>query len=214
MATPKKDVNKQIESLVEITESILRGEFKEWKAVIDAEGMLSILANKINKLLVNMKNVETPLTSAGQHAPNAVSYAKNVIELMSKATGQVLDNADRLIEGAEALEALFAQSRQTQENIAAPAKKHIAEIKTGLYDIIGSQSYQDVARQKMEALITDLNQIRDWLVEVLVILNIRRDNSPENVQKKTNLLRGVSEAATSEDLKQDLVDDLLSEFGF
>ena len=83
-----------------------------------------------------------------------------------------------------------------------------------MFEIIGSQSYQDVARQKLETLIADLNQIRDWLVEVLVIFNIRKDNSPENVQKKTDLLRGVSEAATSEDLKQDLVDDLLSEFGF
>ena len=60
MPTPKKDMSKQIESLVEITESILRGEFEEWKTVIDAEGMLSILANKINKLLVNMKNGESP----------------------------------------------------------------------------------------------------------------------------------------------------------
>lgn len=214
MATPKKDMNKQIESLVEITESILRGEFKEWESDIDAEGMLSILANKINKLLVNMKNVETPLTSAGNHAPNAVSNAKNVIDLMARATGQVLDNADQLIEGTESLESLFIQSQQTKEGFAAPAEKHIAEIKAGLFEIIGSQSYQDVARQKMEALITDLNQIRDWLVEVLVIFNIRKDNSPENVQKKTDLLRGVSEAATSEDLKQDLVDDLLSEFGF
>ena len=214
MATPKIDMNKQIESLVEITESILRGEFREWKSEIDAEGMLSILANKINELLIKMKNVEPPLTSAGQHAPTAVSNAKNVIDLMARATGQVLDNADQLIEGAESLEALLMQSRQTQEDITAPAGKHVAEIKAGLFDIISSQSYQDVARQKMEAVIADLNQIRDWLVEVLVILNIRKDNSPENVQKKTDLLRGVSEAATPEDLKQDLVDDLLSEFGF
>lgn len=207
-------MNKQIKALVEITESILRGEFQECESGIDAEGMLSILANKINKLLVNMKNVETPLTSAGQHAPNAVSSAKNVIDLMARATGQVLDSADALIEGTESLEAILIRSRQTKEVIPASTEKHIADIKAGLFDIIGSQSYQDVARQKMEALIADLNQIRDWLVEVLVILNIRKDNSPENVQKKTDLLRGVSEAATSEDLKQDLVDDLLSEFGF
>jgi chemotaxis regulatin CheY-phosphate phosphatase CheZ len=214
MATAKKDMNKQIESLVEMTESILRGEFKECESDIDAEGMLSILANKINKLLVNMKNVETPLTSAGQHAPNAVSNAKNVIDLMARATGQVLDNADQLVEDTESLETLLGQCLETRKEIAVPFEKHITGIKAGLFDIIGSQSYQDVARQKLEALIEDLNQIRDWLVEVLVILNIRKDNSPENVQKKTSLLRGVSEAATPEDLKQDLVDDLLSEFGF
>ena len=214
MPTPKKDMSKQIESLVEITESILRGEFEEWKTVIDAEGMLSILANKINKLLVNMKNVESPLTRAGQHAPTAASSARNVIELMARATDQVLDNADRLVESTDGLQALLARTRESHEEVVLPAEKKLAVIKSGLFDIIGSQSYQDVARQKLEALISELNQIRDWLIEVLLILNIRKDNSPENVQKKTDILREVSGEFVSEDLKQDLVDDLLSEFGF
>lgn len=214
MASPEKKMNGQIESLVEITESILRGEIGEWKAVIDAEGMLSILASKINRLLVNMKDVETSLTSAGEQAPSAVSSAKNVIDLMAKATGRVLDNADRLIESSENLETLIAPPGEGEGEASGIAQKHIAAIKTGLFDIIGSQSYQDVARQKMEALIADLNQIRDWLIEVLVIFDIRRDASPENVQKKTDLLREVSEGTAPDALKQDLVDDLLSEFGF
>lgn len=214
MVSSEKNMNLQIESLVQITESILRGELEEWKAVIDAEGMLSILASKINQLVVNMKDMETPLTSAGEQTPTAVSSAKNVIDLMSTATGQVLDHADRLIENTESLENLVTLCRDSGEDITESASKHLADLKTGLFDIIGSQSYQDVARQKMEGLIADLNQIRDWLIEVLVILDIRRDNSPENVQKKTDLLREVSEGTTPEDLKQDLVDDLLSEFGF
>ncbi len=214
MLPSEKNMNKQIESLVEITESILRGEFEEWEMVIDAEGMLSILASKINKLIVNMKNVETPLASAGEHAPTAVSSAKNVIDLMAKATGQVLDNADQLIESSEVMNDLVAQAKARGEDTAGSMEKHLSVIKAGLFDIIGSQSYQDVARQKMEALIIDLNQIRDWLVEVLVIFDLKKDNSPENVQKKAGFLREVSEETTSEDLKQDLVDDLLSEFGF
>ena len=66
----------------------------------------------------------------------------------------------------------------------------------------------------MESLISDLNQIRDWLIEVLLILNIRKDKSPENVQKKTEMLKEVSGASASDSMKQDLVDDLLAEFGY
>jgi len=214
MANPEGYMNTQINSLIEITESILRGEIPSWTKVVDAEGMLSILANKINRLLVDLKDVETPLTSAGEQAPTAVSSAKNVIELMAQATGQVLDHSDRLIEKSEALEAMIARGKQFGENVSGEMEKYLTAIKSGLFDIIGSQSYQDVARQKMESLIADLNKIRDWLIEALVILDIRRDNSPENVQKKTDLLRGVSGETTPEDMKQDLVDDLLSEFGF
>jgi chemotaxis protein CheZ len=112
------------------------------------------------------------------------------------------------------MEGLLAEAKESGENAINPMEKHLTVLKAGLFDIISSQSYQDVARQKMEALIADLNQIRDWLIEVLVIFNIRKDNSPENVQKKTDLLREVSEGTAPEDLKQDFVDDLLSEFGF
>lgn len=209
-----ENIDKNIESLVEITESILKGEFDKRKTVIDAEGMLSILAQKINKLVVNMKNVESPLTSAGNQAPNAVKSAKNVIDLMAQATGQILDSADQLSESADALEEILKQAQGQNTENAIPAQKELAAIKTYLFDIIGSQSYQDVARQKMESLISDLNQIRDWLIEVLVIFNIRKDSSPENVQKKTELLKEVSEASTPDSMKQDLVDDLLAEFGY
>jgi chemotaxis protein CheZ len=65
----------------------------------------------------------------------------------------------------------------------------------------------------MEKIIADLNQIRDWLLEVLVILNIKKDSSAENVEKKKALLREV-QAASTPPMKQDLVDDLLAEFGF
>ncbi|MDX9787227.1 MAG: hypothetical protein RBT11_10645 [Desulfobacterales bacterium] len=205
-----KDINKNLELLVHATESILRGDFDQWAAEIDAEGMLSVLAQKINALLANMRNVETPLTSAGEHAPSAVRSAKNVIELMAHATGQVLDSSDRLTEEIDALEKAAAELPADTVNI----KNRLTHLKSHLFDMIASQSYQDVARQKMELLINDLGQIRDWLVEVLVILNIRKDASPENLEQKAKLLREVSGAGTSDEMKQDLVDDLLAEFGF
>ena len=115
MSTVDKKMDKHIESLVEITESILRGEFEEWKTEIDAEGMLSILAQKINELVVNMKNVESPLTSAGAQAPTAVTSAKNVIDLMAKSTDQVLDNADQC--RPEYQEGVYLFSRSLEESL-------------------------------------------------------------------------------------------------
>jgi chemotaxis regulatin CheY-phosphate phosphatase CheZ len=208
MAAVGKDINKHLEKLINATDSILNGEYDQWETEIDAEGMLSVLAQKINALVVNMRSVETPLTSAGEHAPSAVVSAKSVIELMAQATGQVLDSADQLTMEVETLEKAVA------ELPPADLTHKMADLKSHLFDIIASQSYQDVARQKMEALINDLGQIRDWLVEVLVILNIQKDGSRENLEQKAKLLREVSEAATTEEMKQDLVDDLLAEFGF
>jgi chemotaxis protein CheZ len=208
MAAAEKDINKYIEQLITATDSILNGEYNQWDTEVDAEGMLSVLAQKINALVINMRSVETPLTSAGEHAPSAVMSAKSVIELMAQATGQVLDSADQLTFEVDHLEKTVADLPP------AELTQKMTELKAHLFDIIASQSYQDVARQKMEALINDLGQMRDWLVEVLVILNIQKNGSPENVEQKAKLLREVNEAATTEEMKQDLVDDLLAEFGF
>jgi chemotaxis protein CheZ len=210
MAAAAHDISKHLELLVNATESILRGEFDKWDSEIDAEGMLSVLAQRINALVVNMKSVESPLASAGAHAPSAVKSARNVIELMAEATGQVLDNADKLASEVASLESQAENATLHPDEF----KNTLANVKSGLFDIIASQSYQDVARQKMESLIADLGQIRDWLVEVLVILNIQKNGSPENLQKRTKLLRDVSESSTPDQMKQGLVDDLLAEFGF
>lgn len=210
MAAAGHDISKNLELLVNATDAILRGELDKWDSEIDAEGMLSVLAQRINALVVNMKNVESPLTSAGAHAPTAVVSARNVIELMAVATGQVLDSADKLSDEVDALKT------QAEKGNLLPGdfKNAFTNVKSCLFDIIASQSYQDVARQKMESLIADLGQIRDWLVEVLVILNIQKNGSPENLEKKTKLLRDVSESSTPDQMKQGLVDDLLAEFGF
>ncbi|MBA3002557.1 MAG: hypothetical protein FP813_01665 [Desulfurivibrio sp.] len=201
---------KSIASLVEITDSFLRGDYKGDVPTVDAEGVLSLLANKINTMLVNMKTVEVPLANAGKQAPFVVSHAQDVVQLMEQSTGAVLDKSDKIILQVEELENMLRQAGGD----TAQARTAIVEMKAALYDIIASQSYQDVARQKMEKIVVDLNQIRDWLLEVLVILNLKKDSSPKNLQKKKELLRGVHASGAPSSLKQDLVDDLLSEFGF
>jgi chemotaxis regulatin CheY-phosphate phosphatase CheZ len=201
---------KSIASLVEITDALLRGEFRENLPDVDAEGLLSLLATKINAMLVNMKTVQAPLASAGEQAPFVVSHARDVVELMEQASSAVLDKSDRVIMHAEELERLLLAGKDGN----ATARTLVVELKAAMYDIIASQSYQDVARQKMEKIIVDLVQIRNWLIEVLVILNIKKDSSAENVEKKKEILREVHAAGAAPSLKQDLVDDLLAEFGF
>jgi chemotaxis protein CheZ len=139
-----------------------------------------------------------------------LSSAQDVVQLMEQSTGAVLDTSDRIVLQVESLENMLRQSGGDSDQ----ARAVIVEIKAALFDIIASQSYQDVARQKMERIVVDLNQIRDWLIEVLVIFNIKKDGSLENLEKKKELLRGVHAPSAPSSLKQDLVDDLLSEFGF
>jgi|WetSurMetagenome_2_1015567.scaffolds.fasta_scaffold176252_2 chemotaxis regulatin CheY-phosphate phosphatase CheZ len=202
-----------IVSLLEATDALLRGDYNRGLVSIDAENLLSDLAIKINKMMINMKSVEKTLAEAGHQAPNTVIRAEGVLDLMSQSTNDVLNKSDGLIEHLNKLESHLSAGNGNEQLAMKQFKDALPLMKSMLFDVIASQSYQDAARQKMEKLIQDLTQIRDWLINVLVILNIKHDASSENLEKKVNVLREVKEAG-SEDLKQDLIDDLLAEFGF
>ena len=206
-------INRIIESLLAATESLLMGNFEEAKVEVDSEGLISNLAQKINMMIVNMRTIEVPLSSAGEQAPNALTRAESVITLMAQSTNDVLNTSDQLVEYLEKLEESLYQGSDNSGALYDLVKKNLPSIKAGMFSIISSQSYQDVARQKMEALIDDLNNIRNWLIDALIILNIKKDSSESNMKKKVSLLKQVKNKTMTENARQDLVDDLLSEFG-
>ena len=207
------NVNDKITSLIEVTDGLLRGEFDQNTVEFDAEGVITTLAQQINQMVVNMKTVEAPLSSARESAPSVVSSAKSVIDLMEQSTEEVLVKADRLMEMTERINTALAECDAMHEAVNS---KNIQAMKVAIFDIIASQSYQDAARQKMERLIKELNQMRDWLVETLVVLKIGPDEgkSKKEFQKKKEILKAAKATTPGQPLDQDLVDDLLAEFGF
>jgi hypothetical protein len=196
---PTPDETEQlIATLVEATDSILRGEYTSGKTVINTEEVLSTLAQKINAMVVNLKTAEI-LSQSEEKTPG-------ILGLMAHSTDSVLDKSDYLLTMIDRL------VRNNQQKIHVV--NHLSAMKVALNDIVASQSYQDVARQKMEAIVSDLRQVRKWMIETLVILNLNKDSSPENVQKKTELLREVNTTSATGELNQKLVDNLLAEYGF
>ncbi|MBU0484059.1 MAG: hypothetical protein KKB30_06050 [Proteobacteria bacterium] len=215
MATSGSEMEKNLASLVELTDSILKGDFaRQGQIEIDSESLISNLASKINAMVVNLRNVEAPLSKAGNAAPVLVNSANDVVGLMSQSTEVVLNKSDKLLDLADRLNGILDQAAGTCPEFADAARDIIISLKAASFDIIASQSYQDVGRQKMEAMVRDLNQTRDWLIDALIVLNIRRNGTDENIRQKTKILAQVKNDANSQDLKQDLVDDLLAEFGF
>ena len=205
--------DKSIEALLAATESLIMGNYEEAKVEVDSEDLLSNLAQKINTMIINMRTIEIPLSSAGEQAPNALTRAESVITLMAQSTNDVLNTSDQLVETLEKIEEKLIKSKGSNEDLYDFVKEKLPSMKAGMFNIISSQSYQDVARQKMEALVDDLNNIRNWLIDALVILNIKKDSSKGNMEKKVGLLKQVKNKTMPENARQDFVDDLLSEFG-
>jgi chemotaxis regulatin CheY-phosphate phosphatase CheZ len=209
----KNNIEKVIESLLSATECLLMGKYDDAKIEVDSEGLISNLAQKINTMIINMRTVELPLVNANTYAPSALTRAESVITLMAQSTNDVLNTSDQLVETIEKLEKNMNSEDYKGEKLINYLHKELPVMKAGMFNIISSQSYHDVARQKMEALVDDLSNIRNWLIDALVILNIKKDSSESNMEKKVGLLKQVKNKTMAENARQDLVDDLLSEFG-
>lgn len=206
-------INKSIESHLAATENLLMGKYEEAKVEVDSEGLISNLAQKINSMIISLKTIEIPLSNADKQTPNALIRAESVITLMAESTNDVLNTSDKLVESLETIEEIVNSSDTSSEKLYRHLKSNLPEMKEDMFNIISSQSYQDVARQRLEALIGDLNNIRNWLIDALVILNIKKEPSESNMQKTVTLLKQVKNKTTPENTRQDLVDDLLAEFG-
>ncbi len=202
------NIEKEIERLIETTEAILAGDLDAAKDFdFNGEGIIFDLARQINSMVNNLRQVEMPLASAGDKAPVMTGLARDVLELMDQSTTVVLDKTDRLTDLCDKL----AESIPDGDSVA---ENNLASMKAAIFDIVASQSYQDVARQKMEGLARDLEQVRDWLLEVLLILNLRKPDAAASLKEKAKKLTESRERGKADMRQQDLVDDLLAEFGF
>ncbi len=202
----KHDEN-PLEQLLKVTKAVSVGDFSQ-EVVVDAEGIIAQLAGELNHVVRNLRSAIPTFSQTTDKAGLFANTAQSIGELMTDSTKVVLDNSDDLISTCEQMEA-----RGVDDN----SNKDIKHIKALTLDIISSQSYQDNARQKLERLEQDLCKIRDSLLEAMIAMNIKttRDANAPDKEAKLEEQKKLLESAQkkNEEQKQDLVDQLLAEFG-
>jgi hypothetical protein len=193
---------KPLQQLLEVARAISSGDFSK-EVKIDKEGIIAELAQEINNTVHNLRNAMPTISATTDLAPNLAYSAQSIAELMDDSTKVVLDSSDKIIVACEELD-----KKKLDEMSLAQVKS----IKNFTMDIISAQSYQDNARQKLDKMENDLIFLRDSLIEALIVMNIKTNGEPEQYQDRQLQLKNVQDPK-DEEQKQDLVDQLLAEFG-
>lgn len=203
-----QDDEKPLIQLLKVTKAISEGDFSQ-EVSINAEGLIAQLAGEINTVVRNMRTAIPTFSQTTNKAGSFAHTAQSIGDLMSDSTKVVLDKTDEIIESCEAIE---------KKEVSKDVAQDIKNIKAQALDVISAQSYQDNARQKLERMEADLCKIRDALIDALIIMNVNtrsaagEDLNQEAVLKeKQEMLEAVQ--VQDEEKKQDLVDELLAEFG-
>lgn len=206
------DLEKQLKALAEVTDSIVNGNWDQ-DIRLDAEGILGHLASSINQLVRTLRHAKPTLSRISDDTPSLANMAQSIQDLMAIATQQTLDSSDNILTVIANYEQSVAKEEITPSQLAL-----LKSIKESVYDIIAAQSSQDVARQELDKLETALEDMRDLLIKLMVTLKLQKNIPEEERQQQQQLLHSIQEKSkeptyVARNAKQDLVDELLAEFG-
>ncbi len=191
-----------LEAILEAVQGILDGNLDQ-EVKVDAQGVVAHLAGTINKIIVNLRTAHPNLDQASKEAPALADTADTIASLMAGAAQDVLERSDQLLGVLSDLEASATGNEADK----------VKEAKALVFDIISSQSYQDRARQDLAKLEKKLESMRDTLLKVLLVMNLAKGDEGQagSSRKLLKEVKNTSEAQGP--LNQDLVDELLAEFG-
>ena len=191
-------------------------------ANIKLYGELGELARYLESAIRKVSEIGAPLASDNAALPQATAHLLDLNKMTEEGTLEVMrltemiqDNHARaakelavVVSALEAVDsrALAAQLRMTAQELAQD-DKHLMDIMTAL-------SFQDLVAQRVKKLVTIVEDVQCKLVELVVVFGLEQEAAvPETKGKAGEMLRQL-EASKSTAIKQDLADELLSEFGF
>jgi chemotaxis protein CheZ len=183
---------------------------------------LGELARFVENAMRTISEISAPIVSGSAGLPMAASHLVDLNKMTEEGTLEVMrltemiqDNRGRVVKElaavAETLKAvdcttLSARIQNTAADLAQDDKR-LTEIMTAL-------SFQDLVAQRVKKLVVILDDVRDKLVELVVVFGIRQDADGAAPAGKTGeLLKQLEESKTTS-MKQHVADDILAQFGF
>jgi chemotaxis protein CheZ len=191
-------------------------------ANIKLYGELGELARYLELAMRKVSEIGAPLASDSAPLPQATAHLLDLNKMTEEGTLEVMrltemiqDNHARVAkELAVVVSALEAVDCQALAARLAKTATELAQDDKHLMDIMTALSFQDLVAQRVKKLVTIVEDVQCKLVELVVVFGLEQEVAvPETKGKAGEMLRQL-EASKSTAIKQDLADELLSEFGF
>lgn len=183
---------------------------------------LGELARYLESAMRKVSEIGSPLTANTTQLPQAAAHLLDLNKMTEEGTLEVMrlaeiiqDNRanaakelDAVISTLEAVDCrtLAARVRMTAQELAHD-DKHLMDIMTAL-------SFQDLVAQRVKKLVTIVEDVQCKLVELVVVFGLKQEGSVQETRGKAGEMLKQLEASKSTAIKQELADELLSEFGF
>jgi len=183
---------------------------------------LGELARFIDTTLKTITHYRDPVSATTEQLPEAVAHLKDLKRLTEEGTHQVMrlveaiqDNHKKLSNTLTELTvnlpspldlAMLDRLEQALSNLSTDDKR--------LTDIITALSFQDLVAQRVNKLVTIVEEVEHKLLELVVVFGPYTKGAGQAEAGKASEMLKQLEASKTTAMNQDLADEILKQFGF
>ena len=183
---------------------------------------LGELARYLETAMRKMSEIGAPMLANSAQLPQASAHLLDLNKMTEEGTLEVMrlteiiqDNRARAAkELAAVVSTLEAVDCQKLASLLGKTANELAQDDKHLMDIMTALSFQDLVAQRVKKLVTIIEDVQCKLVELVVVFGLKQEGAAPDTQGKAGEMLRQLEASKSTAIKQDLADELLSEFGF
>lgn len=197
-----------IDQVVEAARAMSQGDFQH-EIKEDLYGQLGEIARYINATIKRMQSIEPNLAHASDKIPQASVQLSEISKATEEATHIVMSQVEKVLDNHDVI-MHHTESAERGDNASismGEVKQVVSENKEILMDIITGLSFQDLTGQKIKVIVGLIEEVEKRLLQLIVTFGLKSKDANEG----NDTLKEFSDKPT---LKQDVVDNILKEFGF
>jgi chemotaxis protein CheZ len=183
---------------------------------------LGELARYLDTAMRKIAEIGAPMVANSAQLPQASAHLLDLNKMTEEGTHEVMrlaeviqDNRSKAAkELASVVLTLEAVDCRTLAARLGKTAQELAQDDKHLMDIMTALSFQDLVAQRVKKLVTIIEDVQCKLVELVVVFGLKQEGATPEVQGKAGEMLKQLEACKSTAMKQELADELLSEFGF
>lgn len=183
---------------------------------------LSGLARYLDRALRALNRIEAPVQASSAQLPLAAAHLNDIASLTEAGTHRVMELVEAMQADHARLLADLAGMLSDDERAgwAPPESRRLDAFMQAirhdderLLEIMTTLSFQDLVGQRIKKLVTILNDVQHRLLELLVMFGTHPDAVDPYANGQAGALLAQLEASRSTALNQELVDQILEQFG-
>lgn len=180
---------------------------------------LAELSRYVEVITSTIREMESPVTSTSDQLPQATAHLNDLASMTEQGAHKILSLSEEIEKNRELLRSGLDELRKKVGVDHTKAIDELLELvrtdEKRLLNIHVALSFQDLVAQRVAKLVTILNEVQHKLLKLVVVFGIQQKKDGEAIKdggRGYEMLRQLESSKTTA-LEQDLVDDILSEFG-